>query len=129
MHTFLEEVLETQVRPLRKPESWIWADGGSGGGTGTLMVTAHQLPKAPASSFYQVHAPSLVLLAEFIPLCLYACSLGVQSAWVCSLHNTGCCAPRQCLLLFQVRKPLTCSGMGRAVDTVLEVGQGPGSRK
>lgn len=34
------------------------------------MANAHQLPKAPVSSLYQVQAPSLVLLAEFIPLCL-----------------------------------------------------------
>lgn len=34
------------------------------------MATAHLLSKALASFLYQAHAPSLVLLAEFIPLCL-----------------------------------------------------------
>lgn len=34
------------------------------------MATAHLLSKALANFLYQAQAPSLVLLAEFIPLCL-----------------------------------------------------------
>lgn len=67
MHTFLKEVLETQVRSLRKPESWTLADGGLGGRKGMPMATAHLLPKALASFLDQAHAPGLVLLVEFIP--------------------------------------------------------------
>lgn len=88
-----------------------------------LMVTAHQLPKAPASSFYQAHAPSLVLLAELFPLCLRAL-IGSP----------------ECMGLFPAQHRVLCSKAGsptlpsQEAPHLLrygleEVGQGPCSRK
>lgn len=61
MDTFLTEALVTQVRSLRKPESWIWADGGSGESKDLPVATNHLLLKSIARSCtrlrLQVSAP------------------------------------------------------------------------
>lgn len=61
MHTFLIEALGTQVRSFGKPESWVWADGGSGESKDLPVATNPLLLKSAVRSCtrlrLQVSAP------------------------------------------------------------------------
>lgn len=118
------------MRYPRKPESWVWADGGKGKSKGLPVAATHLAPKSFASSctrpmlqaWCSLHRSSC-LNSPSVPVCPPECpgTLGARGTCDCFQHVT---ASRQCPLLIQLRKPLTCSGMGLEIDT----GAGDGAR-